>query len=49
MAKKKEQVVDITDIISVDVEMLREQRNTLLEVVEVLVNSHRDDRDWETP
>ena len=43
MAKKSEQVVDITDIISVDVEMLREQRNTLLEVVEVLTNSRRDD------
>ena len=43
MTKKKEQVVDITDIISVDVEMLREQRNTLLEVVEVLTHSRRDD------
>jgi len=43
MAKKSEQVVNITDIISVDVEMLREQRNTLLDVVEVLTNSRRND------
>ena len=43
MAKKSEQVVNITDIISVDVEMLREQRNTLLDVVEVLANSRRND------
>ena len=43
MAKNTEQVVNITDVISVDVEMLREQRNTLLDVVEVLTNSRRDD------
>lgn len=43
MSEKSEQVVNITDIISVDVEMLREQRNTLLEVVEVLANSSRYD------
>ena len=43
MAKKKEQVVNITDVISVDVEILRDQRNTLLDVVEVLTNSRRDD------
>ena len=43
MTKKSEQVVNITDVISVDVEMLREQRNTLLDVVEVLTNSRRDD------
>ena len=43
MTKKSEQVVNITDVISVDVEVLREQRNTLLDVVEVLVNSRRDD------
>tara|TARA_R100001460_G_scaffold30763_6_gene60670 strand:+ start:327 stop:575 length:249 start_codon:yes stop_codon:yes gene_type:complete len=43
MAKKSEQVVNITDIISVDLKMLREQRNTLLEVVEVLASSRRDD------
>ena len=43
MGKKKQQVVNITEIISVDVEMLRDQRNTLLEIVEVLANSRRDD------
>ena len=43
MTKKAEQIVNITDIIQVDVEMLREQRNTLLEVVEVLESSRRDD------
>ena len=43
MAKKKEQVVNITDVISVDVKILRDQRNTLLDVVEVLTNSRRDD------
>ena len=43
MSKKTEQVVNITDIVSVDVEILREQRNALLEVVEVLTNSRRDD------
>ena len=43
MGEKKQQVVNITEIISVDVEMLRDQRNTLLEIVEVLANSRRDD------
>ena len=43
MSKKKQQIVNITEIISVDVEMLRDQRNTLLEIVEVLANSRRDD------
>jgi hypothetical protein len=32
-------VVNITDDITVDVELLRGQRNTLLDILEVLVNS----------
>ena len=43
MTKKAEQVVNITDTIRVDVEVLRDQRNTLLEVVEVLESSRRND------
>lgn len=38
-----ESVTNITDATSVDVDLLREQRNTLLEVMEVLANSSRYD------
>ena len=38
-----ETVTNITEATSVDVDLLREQRNTLLEILEVLCNSRRDD------
>jgi hypothetical protein len=38
-----ENIINITESAAVDVELLKEQRNALLELVEVLVNSSRFD------
>ena len=38
-----EKIINITETAAVDVELLKEQRNALLELAEVLANSNRFD------